>query len=103
MAELLAGYHQTQEAISQIQIYKGIPFGITRTDNWIMLLPIDVARWSHFAETTFTGFNTLEKDKLNINKSLWLSGESTTLFRQNINKMGIKLVDNVHQILPLLD
>lgn len=103
LAELLAAYHQKQEAISQIKIYKGIPFGITQTGHWIMLLPIDIGRWSTFAEVTFTGFNELQSKKINTQKFIWISGRATSLFHKNIQKMGITLVENSQHRLPLLD
>jgi len=51
-------------------IIMGIPFGITKTGNWVMLLTIDIGRWSHFAEFTFEGFNELKNGDLNIQKHL---------------------------------
>jgi len=103
IAEQLMGYHLTQEAIIEIQSFMGIPFGITKTSHWVMLLPIDIGRWSHFAEMVFTGFNKLHHGQINVQKSLWISGKSTLLFQNNIKKMGFTFIENSQQQLSLLD
>ena len=103
IAELLAGYHHTQEAITEIKTYKGIPFGATKSGNWVMLLPIDIGRWSYFSETIFTGFHEFQSEQPNIRKTVWITGESTYQFRQELNNMEITLMDSTYKVLPLLD
>ncbi len=103
LTELFSAYHQFQEPLEEIIIHQGLAVAYTANKNLIMLLPVDIGRWTPFAESLFEGFDKSLVEGPLEEKELWLSRSATDTFKDNMAIQGVLLTENADQILKLID
>lgn len=103
LIEFFSAYHQFQEPLEEIILHKGLAVAYTANKNLIMLLPIDIGRWTPFAESLFEGFGKELVERPLGEKKLWLSGTATDTFKRNMAIQGVVLTENATKILKLID
>jgi uncharacterized lipoprotein YbaY len=105
IAELLAGYHKTQQKIASIFIHKGYPMGFTQQGAVIAVFPLDYLRWTPFGENMVTGIGPeAGQKKLRIkHKAIWVTGAVSSLGKSNLHKLGFKFTEQVQKQIDMMD
>ena len=104
MAELLSGYHRSVMPIQRVDIYQNVPVAYTGKGQAIVLLPIDRLLWTERTSGIATGLaQTLPKPLPVQRVEVWLTGDASNRAREGLQQLGITLVEQIGQRLPLLD
>lgn len=100
LAELFMMYHQQEEKIARIVIHKGLPLALTQDRDLVALLPLDIGRWTPFAKGLFSdiGANVPAKSK-----AIWMTGQATDKFRENMARLGVYLHEGIEGHIQLMD
>jgi hypothetical protein len=104
MAELLSGYHRSVAPIQRVDIYRNVPVAYTGKGSAVVLLPIDRLLWTERTSGIATGLaQTLPKPLPVQHLEVWMNGDASDRANDELQRLGITLVEHVGQRLPLLD
>lgn len=105
LAELLLYYHQADNPIAEIQIHKGIPIGISKKKDLVMILPLDIGRWTPFAEDVFSSLSARSTGGASAvyRKIVMITGQATEKFSLNMDRFDIDLREGVERKFNMMD
>jgi hypothetical protein len=104
MAELLADYHRSVAPIQRLDVYLNVPVAYTGQESALVLLPIDRLLWTErTAEIATSLAQTLPKPQPVRKIEVWMTGDASDRARGELQRLGIALVEQAGQRLPLLD
>jgi len=104
MAELLADYHRSVAPIQRLDVYLNVPVAYTGQESALVLLPIDRLLWTERASEIATSLaQTLPKPQPVRKIEVWMTGDASDRARGELQRLGIALVEQAGQRLPLLD
>jgi len=104
MAELLADYHRSVAPIQRLDIYLNVPVAYTGQGSAVVLLPIDRLLWTEKTAGIATSLaQTLPKPQPVRKIEVWMTGDASDRAHAELQQLGITLVEQAGQRLPLLD
>ena len=104
MAELLADCHRSVAPIQRLDIYLNVPVAYTGQGSAVVLLPIDRLLWTEKTAGIATSLaQTLPKPQPVRKIEVWMTGDASDRAHAELQQLGITLVEQAGQRLPLLD
>lgn len=104
IVEILAGYNRGESPIVELMVHKGVPVGYAENGSLVMGIPVDIGRWTPFAEHMFMDFGNNRPETGKIKKlELWISGEFTPRARRQLKKLGVEITENVDDKVGMMD
>jgi hypothetical protein len=104
MAEILRGYHETVSPIQEIRV-PGVLTARAANGTALVPYPLDYAVWSVRAErvvkNSLAGLKSGQRRPAKI--ELWVTGQVSPLFRQQLKAQGIQVVEKVDRRVGLMD
>jgi len=103
MAELLQGYHLSVSPIVQIRIISGVVLAKTRQANVLMPFPLDHGVWTEDPDRIWTDVVAqYNASGMKGQLELWVTGTVSSKTRQALEKMGIRVNENVDERIQLI-
>ena len=88
----------------QRPIYVNLPVAYTGKGSAVVLLPVDRLLWTERTSGIATGLaQTLPKPLPVQHLEVWMNGDASDRANDELQRLGITLVEHVGQRLPLLD
>jgi hypothetical protein len=102
--EILAGYHRNESPIALIDLHKGIPVGYAKNGSLVLGFPVDLGRWTRFAEYLFNDYGEPSTTSRAVDlPELWITGSLSPRTERELSRRGIKVTENAHEKLGLMD
>ncbi|MBW1749102.1 MAG: hypothetical protein JRJ37_00075 [Deltaproteobacteria bacterium] len=98
MAETMRGYNQTIAPIKEIKIVGGLPVAEAENGSALIPLPLDHGVWTERADKIMKNFVASYKPSRRVKKlELWVTGTLSPLARENIQSLGIEILEKVDE------
>ena len=99
MAETMRGYNESVSPITDITVAFGLVFAKAKNGSILIPVPVDYAIWSEHSAGIIT--NAIKSYKQVTGSQpigkleLWITGTATPLAKQELEKLGVGVVENI--------
>jgi hypothetical protein len=104
IAETMSGYNEKVSPIREVIINSGLLLAISENNSVLIPFPLDYGVWTERADKILNNVvKTYKTPRGKAHFDLWVTGAVSPLAKQNLDKIGIKVTENIVENIDFMD